>query len=116
MGTIRNRRSGTISVINRLFSVRLALLALVALAPFPAPAAAPVEPYGRLPSIEQAALSPDGAKIAFVQTAENWRVLAIFDLSQSKVIAALRAGSARTGSPEATANGAAKCNPICRTD
>jgi dipeptidyl aminopeptidase/acylaminoacyl peptidase len=86
---IINRRSGIISVINRLSIAWLALLALFA---FPAAAAAPVEAYGRLPSIEQAALSPDGSKIAFIQTTVDWRVLAIVDVNEEMMIGAIRVG------------------------
>ncbi len=45
----------------------------------PAPAA-PLETYGRLPSLEDLALSPSGKRIAFVRTQENRRVIAIADL------------------------------------
>jgi dipeptidyl aminopeptidase/acylaminoacyl peptidase len=76
-------------MISRLSAVWLFLLAFLA---FPAAAAAPVEAYGRLPSIEQAALSPGGSKIAFIQTTADWHVLAIYDLSQSKMIDAMRVG------------------------
>src|SRR5256885_10117633 len=34
---------------------------------------APLEVYGRLPRIEEVALSPDGSRIAFVKTEENNR-------------------------------------------
>jgi fermentation-respiration switch protein FrsA (DUF1100 family) len=49
-------------------------------------AATPLEAYGRLPAIEEAALSPDGSKVAFVQTTQDMRVLAIFDLVESKTV------------------------------
>ena len=42
--------------------------------------AAPLETYGRLPSLENVALSPDGSKLAFVRTEENQRVLAVVEL------------------------------------
>lgn len=42
--------------------------------------AAPLETYGRLPSLEDVALSPSGKRIAFVRTKENQRLLAIADL------------------------------------
>ena len=53
--------------------------ALIALLASPAPAAAPAEIYGRLPAIEQAALSPDGSRIAFIRTTQDWRAPAVFD-------------------------------------
>jgi hypothetical protein len=41
--------------------------------------ATPLETYGRLPTLENVALSPDGSKLAFVRTDENKRILAIVE-------------------------------------
>jgi dipeptidyl aminopeptidase/acylaminoacyl peptidase len=57
---------------------------LFALLAASAKAAAPLEAYGRLPSIEQATLSPDGTKVAFIQTTQDTRMLAIYDLVEMK--------------------------------
>jgi hypothetical protein len=57
-----------------------------------APAATPLEAYGRLPSLEFATLSPDGSKIAFVQTVQDLRLLEIFDLADRKVLGRTRVG------------------------
>lgn len=47
----------------------------------PAPAsAAPLETYGRLPRLEDMALSPSGKRIAFIRTDENLRRVMIADL------------------------------------
>ena len=72
---------------------RAALLAVAALwAVMPIPAmlgfiqavqAAPLETYGRLPTLENVALSPDGSRLAFVRTDESTRVLVLADLSPS---------------------------------
>jgi dienelactone hydrolase len=59
---------------------------------WPAHAGAPLDAYGRLPSIEQAALSPDGSKIAFIQTLQDTRLLVIFDMSVEKVAGGVRMG------------------------
>jgi dipeptidyl aminopeptidase/acylaminoacyl peptidase len=61
----------------------------------PALAANGVEAYGRLPSIEQAALSPDGTRIAFVRTTQDWRLLAVVDISAEKLIGGIRLGDAK---------------------
>src|ERR1700760_1985157 len=45
--------------------------------------AAPLETYGRLPSLEDIALAPNGQRVAFVRTKENLRLLAIADLPNS---------------------------------
>jgi acetyl esterase/lipase len=62
------------------------LLASFALLAASARAGSPLEAYGRLPSIEEATLSPDGTKIAFIKTMQDMRVLAIIDLVESKSI------------------------------
>ena len=58
---------------------------------------ASVDAYGRLPSIEQAALSPDGTKIAFVKTTQDWRVLAIIDLNEEKLVGGVRSATQSCG-------------------
>ena len=78
---------------------RLCLLLLSGLAAS-ASAGTPLDAYGRLPSIEQAVLSPDGSTIAFVQTTQDWRVLAIIDLNASKVVGATRVGDQKVRSVE----------------
>ncbi len=67
----------------------------IALLAAPAWSAVGVEAYGRLPSIEQVAISPDGTKIAFVQTTEDLRALAIFDVNEDKLLGAMRLGDTR---------------------
>jgi pimeloyl-ACP methyl ester carboxylesterase len=84
----------SLPVLRQFFCLWLALLAA------PALAAAGVDAYGRLPSIEQAALSPDGTKIAFVKTTEDWRVLAIVDIGEEKLVGGVRLGDAKLRSIE----------------
>ena len=81
-------------MLSRIAFVWLALLAS------PVLATVPLDAYGRLPSIERAALSPDGSTIAFVQTTQDWRVLAIFDINASKLISLTRVGDVRVRSVE----------------
>lgn len=60
---------------------RLALAVLAAMAIVSGPAAAaPLEAYGRLPSIEEVELSPDGKQIAFVTQVNEERKLVITGL------------------------------------
>ena len=54
--------------------------------------AAPLAAYGALPSIEHAAISPDGARLAVVLTNGDLRNVAIERVGDSKVIATIRAG------------------------
>ena len=70
---------------------RLAFLVL-SLAATAAGAATPLEAYGHLPTIEQAALSPDGTKIAFVRTVQEARLLAVVSLTDNKLIGGYRLG------------------------
>ena len=76
-------------MLRRFFCLWIALLSA------PAPAAAGLDAYGRLPSIEQAALSPDGTRIAFVKTTQDWRVLAIVDVSEKKFVGGVRLGDVK---------------------
>jgi dipeptidyl aminopeptidase/acylaminoacyl peptidase len=55
-------------------------------------AAVPLEVYGRLPSLEDVALSPSGERIAFVHTLENARVVSIASLVGRKIVGRIRVG------------------------
>ena len=74
-------------------TVSLALL-LVTLAARALPAT-PVEVYGRLPSLEKMAISPDGTKLAFVRTNENTRTLVIMSLADKQVLGGGMLGDAK---------------------
>jgi dipeptidyl aminopeptidase/acylaminoacyl peptidase len=52
--------------------------------------AAPLEVYGRLPRLEEMALSPDGSRIAFVKTEGNTRVVAARSLAGHTLLAGVR--------------------------
>jgi dienelactone hydrolase len=57
--------------------------------------AASLETYGRLPNLEDIALSPDGSRLAFVHTNESTRLLAIVQLSPHKLLGAAKVGQAK---------------------
>jgi dipeptidyl aminopeptidase/acylaminoacyl peptidase len=48
--------------------------------------------YGRLPNLEDVALSPDGSRIAFVKTTQNTRLIEIVSLADRKLLGGLRVG------------------------
>lgn len=77
----------------RFSCLALALLAMSA-------TAAALDAYGRLPSTEQAALSPDGSKISLVRTTQLCRLLAIVDINDEKLVAGLRVGDVKVRSVE----------------
>jgi len=52
----------------------------------------PLEVYGKLPSLENVAISPDGSHIAFVRTQENSRLLAVISLADHKLAGGIRLG------------------------
>jgi dipeptidyl aminopeptidase/acylaminoacyl peptidase len=54
--------------------------------------AASVEIYGRLPSIEDVAVSPDGSKLAFVRTKADSRTIVIASLAEGRGINAIHMG------------------------
>jgi hypothetical protein len=70
----------SLSVLRQFFCLWVALLAA------PALAATDVEAYGRLPSIEQAALSPDGTKIAFVKTTQDFKASFVARRTRAQVV------------------------------
>ena len=62
----------------------LAVLGLLATPPgWSAP---PLEVYGHLPSLEQVSLSPDGTRLALIDTAGNNRLLAVLSLTDHKLL------------------------------
>jgi len=80
--TIRGRRPLTL--------IALALLA-GALTAATAQATS-LEVYGRLPQLEDMALSPDGSKVAFVRTQANARLVVILSLTTRKPVDVLKVG------------------------
>lgn len=76
-----------------------ALWAVIVIAAMPefakAAPGAPLEIYGRLPSLENVALSPDGSRLAFVRTSESTRILAVVDLSSAKMLGGARLGEVK---------------------
>jgi len=64
----------------------LAMLAVTTVRPVP------LEVYGRLPHLEDVALSPDGSKLAFVRTKADSRLLAIVSLADRKMVGGLKIG------------------------
>ena len=72
-------------------SFACALLAALACAPLAH--AVPLDVYGRLPQIEDVALSPDGALLAFVRTQGDSRWVVIESLGERRAIGALRVGN-----------------------
>jgi dipeptidyl aminopeptidase/acylaminoacyl peptidase len=61
-------------------------------------AAAPLEAYGRLPAIEEAAVSPDGALLAFIATDGEDRTIVLAHTSDLKPYAKSSAGSKKVRS------------------
>ena len=78
----------------RVLPVAIAIILLIRLAcqPLTANAAATLEAYGRLPSVEDVARSPDGSRLAFIRTDTNTRLLVIVSLTERKVVGGLKLG------------------------
>ena len=79
--------------------VRALLAATIAGAAGPHPAVAadavPLEAFGRLPTLEDVAISPDGSKIAFVKTSGESRSLIVIPLTKREIIGGVRAGEVK---------------------
>lgn len=56
---------------------------------------APLEVYGRLPNVEDVSLSPDGSRIAFVNTEGDNRTVAVMSLADRKTIGAVNVGATK---------------------
>ena len=55
-------------------------------------AAAPLETYGRLPTLDEVAITPDGKVLAYATDIDSKRVVVISSIDNPKIIAALNAG------------------------
>ena len=87
----RRRAPGGSTPARRQWAARLAgLLTLAALSCAPAIEAAPLEVYGRLPRLENVALSPDGSRIAFVKTEGNTRLVAVMSVADHSMMRGVR--------------------------
>ena len=53
-------------------------------------AAPPLEAFGRLPTVEDVAISPDGTKIAFVETMGDMRSILVKPLGKSEIVGGVR--------------------------
>jgi dipeptidyl aminopeptidase/acylaminoacyl peptidase len=60
-----------------------------------APSAVPLEVYGGLPHLEDACVSPDGKRLAFVSTEGDTRIIAIVSLADSAILGRMRVGDAK---------------------
>ena len=89
---------------NKKLAGRVVVATLLALAGCLTPrpgVTAPLEVYGRLPSIENVALSPDGSLLALVHTTANDRILFVHSLAEHKTLGkALRLGATKLRSIE----------------
>jgi dipeptidyl aminopeptidase/acylaminoacyl peptidase len=72
------------------------VLALAAAFAAPMGWTAPLEVYGRLPTVENVALSPDGSRVALIRTIGNDRALFVYSLAEHKLIGkSLRIGKVK---------------------
>jgi dipeptidyl aminopeptidase/acylaminoacyl peptidase len=77
----------------------LSVLVALAVALFGAPvAAAPLEAYGKLPTVEAAAVSPSGHAIAVVLTDGEQRAIVVKELATNKVTLRVRSGDVKVRS------------------
>jgi dipeptidyl aminopeptidase/acylaminoacyl peptidase len=71
------------------------LAALLLAAAAPAIAAAPLDAYGRLPTIEQVAISPNGQLLALDVTKGEQRNIVIQDIASRKIVTGFQAGTVK---------------------
>jgi dipeptidyl aminopeptidase/acylaminoacyl peptidase len=80
-----------------LFAAVTAWTAVACLIPCPADAAetAPLAAFGRLPSLEDVVISPDGSKFAFIKTTGDSRILAVAAVTKPEMLSGVRVGEAK---------------------
>jgi dipeptidyl aminopeptidase/acylaminoacyl peptidase len=61
-------------------------------------AVVPLEVYGRLPRLENVALSPDGTRVAFIKTEGDTRVVAVVTLADHQMLRGVRLGEQKVRS------------------
>jgi len=71
----------------------LTVMAVLGVLPAQPARTASLEAYGRLPSLEDVALSPNGTRLAFVHTQNDDRIIEAYSLADKKPIAAARVGN-----------------------
>jgi dipeptidyl aminopeptidase/acylaminoacyl peptidase len=76
------------------------LVALAALISAAASQPAPLEAYGRLPSLEHVRLSPDGTRFAFVKDVDTERIIVIKSLTDGALLGGLHIKDAKVRSVE----------------
>jgi dipeptidyl aminopeptidase/acylaminoacyl peptidase len=81
------------SVTTRNSLVTSLLMALLLAAPVAR--ATPLEAYGKLPSLEDVALSPGGTRLAFVRTVNDNRILAVHSFVDNKLTGGMRLGTVK---------------------
>jgi acetyl esterase/lipase len=77
------------------FWLAIAVTAILALSTTRPIRSAPLEAYGRLPSLEDVALSPDGTRLAFVRTVENSRLLGVVALADQRLLGGSKLGETK---------------------
>ncbi len=93
--TNKNRRRPEKALRGTRFAPASALLMLVALLATPVGWTVPLEVYGRLPSLEEVALSPNGTRLAFVHTTQDTRNLLVMSLADRKLLGGMRLGDTK---------------------
>lgn len=80
---------------SRIAPITVRCLLFAALIVFGRAEAVPLEVYGRLPTVENVAISPDGTRLAFVRTLGDDRLLAIVALDTGKPLAVSKVGKTK---------------------
>jgi dipeptidyl aminopeptidase/acylaminoacyl peptidase len=93
--TIKNPRYSLRTLLAAVTACTAATACLVASRPAVAASAVPLEAFGRLPSLEDVAISPDGSKIAFVRTKGEIRNLVVTPLTTQEILGGVIIGESK---------------------
>jgi dienelactone hydrolase len=95
--TIRNPQCALATLFAAVTACTAAAACLCLVGSLPAAAAntVPLEAFGRLPSLEDVAISPDGTKIAFVRTKGEIRNLVVTPVTAHEILGGVRIGESK---------------------
>jgi dipeptidyl aminopeptidase/acylaminoacyl peptidase len=77
------------------FAIAIASLAITAQSASAGTDAPPLEAFGRLPTLEDVAISPDGTNLAFVRTRGDERSLLVKPVIKSEIVGGVRIGNTK---------------------
>ena len=93
--TKRHQRPALATLFAGLAACTIATAGLIDSRPAVAANAVPLAAFGRLPTLENVVISPDGSKLAFVRTSGESRELIVVPLTKAEILGEIRVGDVK---------------------